>query len=44
MKVFAMAAILGLAEAEGAAKPQTLRELVASSPSHWEETSAPRKS
>jgi pimeloyl-ACP methyl ester carboxylesterase len=44
MKVFAMAAILGLAEAEGAAKPQTLRELVASSPKHWEETSAPRKS
>ena len=43
MAAFAKAAVLGRKQVEGAAPPKDLRELVASSPDHWETTTAPRE-
>lgn len=42
MVAFAKAVVLGRPRVEGASPPVNLRELVASSPDHWELTTAPR--
>jgi hypothetical protein len=43
MAAFAKAAVLGRKQVEGAARPSDLKELVASSPDHWELTTVPRE-
>jgi pimeloyl-ACP methyl ester carboxylesterase len=43
MAAFARAAVLGNKEVQGAVAPANLKELVASSPDHWESTTAPKQ-
>ena len=43
MAAFAEAAVLGRAQVESALRPRDLKELVGSSPSHWEPTNAPKR-
>ena len=43
MVAFAEAAVLGRAQVEGALRPRDLKELVGSSPGHWEPTTAPKR-
>ena len=43
MVAFAEAAVLGRAQVEGALRPRDLKELVRSSPDHWEPTTAPER-
>jgi hypothetical protein len=40
---FARAALLGSKQVQGAVAPANLKELVASSPDHWEITTAPKQ-
>ena len=43
MATFARAAVLGRKQVEGALAPANLKQLVASSPDHWEITTAPKQ-
>lgn len=43
MAAFAEAAVLGKPQVEGARRPRDLKELVGSSPGHWEPTTAPER-
>jgi hypothetical protein len=43
MAAFARAAVLGNKEVQGAVAPSNLKELVVSSPDHWESTTAPKQ-
>lgn len=43
MAAFARAAVLGRKQVEGAVAPVNLKELIASSPDHWEITTAPKQ-
>jgi hypothetical protein len=43
MAAFARAAVLGSKQVQGAVAPANLKELVVSSPDHWETTTAPKQ-
>src|SRR5918993_2385741 len=42
MAAFAKAAVLGRKQIEGVVQPSNLKDVVASSPGHWETTTAPK--